>query len=140
MSDRSLTNFFAVFVGGVIGTLARFGVDRLMPHETAGSLSVATVVVNVVGSFTLGLLVGGLWGRPGVPAWVKAGVGPGILGSFTTFSAIAVNIVAGATEGRWVDALLALSLSLVLGLAAAWLGLVVGARSGRAARESAGTT
>lgn len=119
----------AVFIGGVIGTLARFGLDLWWPHDTLGSLSVSTVFVNVVGSFALGFLVGGLWKRPGVPEWLKAGVGPGILGSFTTMSGVTLNLIAGAGEGKWSDALIALSVSLVAGLAAAWLGLQLGART-----------
>ena len=130
MSDRSVTSFVAVFIGGLVGTLARFGVDLAFPHETMSSLSISTVIVNVVGSFALGVVVGGVWIRPGVPTWVKAGVGPGLLGSFTTLSAIALNVVAGANDGRWVDALLAIALSLVLGLASAWLGLKLGLRIG----------
>jgi fluoride exporter len=122
----------AVFVGGIIGTLARFGLDVSWPHETLGSLSVSTALVNVVGSFVLGCLVGGIWRRPAVPEWVKAGVGPGILGSFTTMSGIVLNLIAGAGEGKWADALIALSVSLVAGLAAAWLGLKLGARTSSA--------
>lgn len=128
MSDRSVTSFFAVLVGGIVGALARFGIDLALPHDSPGSLSVPTVIVNVIGAFALGVLVAGVWVRPGVPSWVKAGVGPGLLGSFTTLSAIALNVVAGTDEGKWVDALLAISLSLVLGLASAWLGLKLGLR------------
>lgn len=131
MTPTTVLNVVAVFVGGVVGTLARVGIDALFPHETLGSLAISTAVINVVGTFLLGALVGGVWSRPGVPGWAKAGIGAGILGSFTTFSAIALNDVAGFTEGRWVDALLALGLSLVLGLSAAWLGLRVGERVGR---------
>jgi fluoride ion exporter CrcB/FEX len=47
-------------------------------------------------------------------------------------SGIALNLIAGAGEGKWVDALLALSVSLVAGLAAAWLGLTLGARTSSA--------
>jgi CrcB protein len=132
VGERSMSAVLAVFVGGIIGTLARFGLDLWWPHETLGSLSVSTAFVNVVGSFALGFLVGGMWKRPGVPEWVKAGVGPGVLGSFTTMSGIALNLIAGAGEGKWVDALLALSVSLVAGLAAAWLGLTLGARTSSA--------
>ncbi len=131
MTPTTVLNVVAVFVGGVVGTLARVGVDVLLPHQTLGTLAVSTAVVNVVGAFVLGALVGGVWSRPRVPGWAKAGIGAGILGSFTTFSAIALNDVAGVTEGRWVDALLALGLSLVLGLVAAFLGLRVGERVGR---------
>ena len=136
MGDRSVTSLLAVFVGGTLGTLARFGIDRALPHSTPGSLSVATVIVNVLGAFVLGVLVSGVWVRPAVPGWVKVAIGPGFLGSFTTLSAIALNFVAGVDEGKWVDSLLALSASLVFGLTAAWLGLKVGARAAATAGTS----
>jgi CrcB protein len=121
-------SLLAVAVGGVLGTAARWGVDVLLPHVTPGSLAVSTVVVNVVGSFVLGLLVASLWTRARVPMWLKAGVGTGILGSFTTFSAVALNVVASAVEANVLATIGALVLSTVLGLLAAWGGLALGAR------------
>lgn len=116
----------AVAIGGVIGTGARLGVDLLIPHDPPGSLAWSTVVVNVLGSFVLGLLVATLWKRPTFPPWARAGLGAGLLGSFTTFSAMAVNSVAGAMELNLITAIGAPVTSLILGLAAAWAGLVVG--------------
>lgn len=117
---------FAVFCGGLVGTLLRVLVDLALPHGSPGSLSIATIVVNVVGSFALGVLSGHLWRRPSTPEWLRIAVGPGLLGSFTTFSAITLNVVAGVAESRMLDATLALVLSLGLGIAAAWTGLRVG--------------
>lgn len=121
-------SLLAVAVGGVIGTGARWGVDTLLPNATPGTLGISTAVVNVIGSFVLGLLVAAVWPRPRVPFWLKAGVGTGVLGSFTTFSAISLNVVAGAVEANILATLSALLLSTVLGLLAAWGGLVLGAR------------
>jgi CrcB protein len=121
-------SLLAVAVGGVIGTGARWGVDTLLPNATPGTLGISTAVVNVIGSFVLGLLVAAVWPRPRVPFWLKAGVGMGVLGSFTTFSAISLNVVAGAVEANILATLSALLLSTVLGLLAAWGGLVLGAR------------
>ena len=121
-------SLLAVAIGGVIGTGARWGVDTLLPNATPGTLGISTAVVNVIGSFVLGLLVAAVWPRPRVPFWLKAGVGTGVLGSFTTFSAISLNVVAGAVEANILATLSALLLSTVLGLLAAWGGLVLGAR------------
>jgi CrcB protein len=85
-------------------------------------------VVNVVGSFVLGLLVATLWWRSGVPLWLKAGVGTGFLGSFTTFSAITVNAIAGALEANLLTVVGAVLLSTVFGLLAAWGGLALGTK------------
>ena len=121
----------SVFVGGLVGTALRVGLDVLLPNSAGeplagASISWSTVVVNIVGSLVLGYLVARLWRLPSTSAWLKLGLGTGLLGSFTTFSAIAVNVVDAISLGNIGVALAALSLSLVAGIAAAWLGLVLG--------------
>lgn len=121
-------SLLAVALGGVIGTGARWGIDSLLPLATPGTLAVSTAVVNVTGSFVLGLLVASLWPRPWLPSWLKAGLGTGVLGSFTTFSAVSLSVVASTVEANILATLGALVLSVALGLLAAWGGLVLGAR------------
>mgnify|MGYP000676859858 FL=1 len=118
----------AVFAGGLLGTFLRLVVDLALPHSTPGEISVSTIVVNTVGSFVLGLLVAHFWLKPATPEWVKLAVGPGLLGSFTTFSAIALNVVGAVDEARPMDGVLALGGSLLFGLVAAWAGLRLGGR------------
>ncbi|HEU4806754.1 MAG TPA: CrcB family protein [Homoserinimonas sp.] len=117
----------AVLLGGMLGTGIRLAVDVLMPHGSA-EVPVGTLLVNTVGSFTLGLLISTLWGRPGVPYWLKAGAGAGLLGAFTTFSAIMVSLVAQAASGQWMLASGYLIASVALGLLAAGVGLRLGRR------------
>jgi len=129
----------AVFVGGLIGTSLRLLIDLALAHDLA-EFALGTLLVNTLGAFALGLLVAALW--PRVPGWVRAGLGPGILGSFTTFSALAVSVVALGQAGDLVGAVLTVVLSLGLGMLAAWAGLTLGARlglsggGGRKTRES----
>ena len=59
---------------------------------------------------------------------MKAGLGPGLLGSFTTFSAVAVSLVSLTATASGMTALAYLGLTLVFGLGAAWLGLSLGGR------------
>lgn len=113
----------AVLLGGAVGTALRLGIDGLIPDPWA------TLGINLLGAFTLGLLVGRLWSR--AASWLKAGLGAGLLGSFTTFSALAVALVGDAARGHWLDAALYLAASVALGLLAAWLGLRLG-RPGQA--------
>ena len=115
-------------VGGMLGTGLRFAIDGALPHSQ-DSFPVATLAVNTTGSLLLGLIVGWLW--PRASAWLRAGLGTGFLGSFTTFSAIAVSVVALSTAGEWATAGLYLTLTLVLGLIAAWGGLTLGRQLGR---------
>lgn len=113
----------AVIVGGVVGTGLRLAVDAALPHGDT-DFPLSTLVVNSVGAFVLAVLVSRVWAT--APSWIKAGLGVGLLGSFTTFSAFAVSIVSLTEAGDGMTALGYLALTLVLGLAAAWLGLALG--------------
>lgn len=114
-----------MLVGGILGTGLRLLVDLLLPHDGAG-FPLSTLLVNVVGSFALGLLVSLVW--PRVPTWLKAGLGAGLIGSFTTFSAVMVSLVDEGARGLWALAAGYLALSIVLGLSAAALGVRLGLR------------
>lgn len=118
-----MRDILAVLVGGVVGTSLRLGIDAALPHGDAG-FPLSTLIVNCVGAFALGVLVSRLWGR--ASGWLKAGLGPGLLGSFTTFSAVAVSLVSLGAAGEWMPALAYLALTLVLGFGAAALGLGLG--------------
>ena len=115
----------AVLVGGTIGTGLRLAIDAALPHGDT-DFPLPTLAINVVGAFLLGALVARIWAS--APSWLKAGLGAGLLGSFTTFSALAVSLVSLSAAGEWGAALGYLALSVVLGLGAAWLGLSVGGR------------
>jgi CrcB protein len=113
----------AVLVGGLVGTALRLGVDALLPHGDDG-FPWSTLAVNTVGAFVLGVLVARVW--RGAASWLRAGLGAGVLGSFTTFSAVAVSFVSLGHAGQWMLAAAWLVATLVLGLAAAWLGIRLG--------------
>lgn len=110
----------AVLLGGAAGTALRLLADVLVPAP-AGGIPYSTLAVNVLGSFLLGAAVARLW--PGMPPWARAGLGTGLLGSFTTFSAVALVVDELARDGSIVVALAYLAASLVGGLVAALLGL-----------------
>ena len=110
----------AVLVGGAIGTGLRLSIDTMFPHDDT-AFGVATLTLNTVGAFLLAVVVARVWAR--ASSWVRAGLGAGVLGSFTTFSAVAVALVSLGAAGEWMLALLYLVATLVLGLAAAALGL-----------------
>ncbi|MCA1943430.1 MAG: CrcB family protein [Yonghaparkia sp.] len=123
----SALELVAVLVGGLLGTTLRLLIDLALAHDL-DEFALSTLLVNTLGAFALGLLVAALW--PRVPGWVRAGLGPGILGSFTTFSALAVSVVALGQAGDLVGAVLTVVLSIGLGMLAAWSGLTLGARLG----------
>ena len=81
-----------VALGGVIGSLGRYAVGVALPHRP-GAFPWATLVVNVTGAFAMGLLVAYLVDRPGAHRLARPFVGVGVLGGWTTFSALAVDVV-----------------------------------------------
>ena len=121
----ALPSLLAVFVGGIVGTFARLLLDTVLPHSDT-DFPTSTLLINVVGSAVLGFLVARVW--PTAAPWLRAGLGTGVLGSFTTFSAVVVALVTLVEDGRMTHAALYLGLSLVLGFAAALGGLRLGRR------------
>ncbi len=120
MTPRSL---LLVAAGGALGTLARYGLD-----EATGSTTTwpwATFIVNIVGSFALGVLAARV-AEPSDPRRLL--LGTGLLGGFTTYSAFAVQTEALLRNGEVAVGLLYPAASVLLGLAAAITGLVIGRR------------
>ncbi len=119
----------AVFVGGAVGTSIRLLIDATLVH-TDSQFPLSTLLINVVGSFALAILIARVW--PVVPQWVRAALGPGLLGGFTTFSAVMASMVTLAANGDIVLALVYIVLSLVLGFGAAAFGFWIGRRKNAA--------
>jgi len=117
--------YLAVFVGGLVGTGLRLAIDTALPHA-ADAFPTSTLVVNLSGTFALGWLAGGLWTRPSVPSWLRAGIGSGVIGSFTTLSAVMGSLVLLDRGGQTGLAALYLGMSLAGGLALAGAGLKLG--------------
>lgn len=128
MRGPSPGSVLAVGGGGVVGTLLRYGAG-----EVAGSTGAATLAVNLLGAFALGCLLG--WARaretPGaqVPRFrvTQTFFGTGMLGGFTTYSALALEVV---ELPLWQGAGYGL-LTVIVGVILATAGVVLGRRVAR---------
>jgi CrcB protein len=114
-----------VAFAGALGALARFSVHTVVQSRTASKFPYGTVVVNLTGSFVLGLLVG-LVTYQGLDADVRTIVGTGFIGAYTTFSSFSYETLGLADEGAHVDALVNALGSVVLGLLTATAGFALG--------------
>lgn len=121
-----MLDLVAVFAGGVIGTALRLGIDAAIPHSS-DEFPVSTLVINILGTAALGFLVARVWPL-GIPSWLKLGLGAGVLGTFTTFSAVSLAVVSLTTAGNGMLAVGYLTASLALGFGAAATGLGLGRR------------
>lgn len=119
-----------VAAGGAVGTTARWALTEAV-GTSAGGWPTATFVANVLGSFLLGALLEGLLRRgPESPRGrlVRLGAGTGVLGGFTTFSSLALEMERLLADGHVGTGLVYGVASVVLGLVACLLGVVLAAR------------
>ena len=119
MPPSFLASSLYVALGGAAGAWLRFAAGRAIGPA---QFPYATLLVNLFGSFAMGLLAGWLarQGQSGEP-W-RTLLGVGVLGGFTTFSAFSLDVVSLAQRGALANAALYIFLSLAGGI----LGLLAG--------------
>ncbi len=114
-----------VALAGAVGSILRYLVDHAVQRRAGSDLPLGTLVVNLSGSFALGVLVGAA-GHLGLgTAWVAV-LGTGLIGAYTTFSTFTFDTVRLLENGEWASVLTNLGVSLVAGVAVAGLGLGLG--------------
>ena len=108
--------------GGALGAMSRHFLSVQIEHWVGSNTPWATFVVNVIGSFFLGVLyeAGTLTWQPTVE--VKAFLTVGLLGAFTTFSTFSMDVVILVERGAWFAA----GAYVIGSVATAVLGLVAG--------------
>lgn len=111
-----------IAVGSAIGGVSRYLVGGLSQRMAGGTFPAGTLLINVTGSFLLGLIL-----RYGVETTtltpeVRAFLTVGFCGGYTTFSTFSYETVALAEDGQWTRAALYVALSVGLSLIATFLG------------------
>ena len=121
--------YLLVALGGALGSVARYAVSLGAARWLGAGFPWGTLIVNVAGSFAIGLLAALVTadGRPALGSDARALVMVGILGGFTTFSSFSLETLTLARAGELGAAAANASLSLVLCLGAVWLGFATAA-------------
>lgn len=115
--------FVLLLVAGSLGAGSRYVVDTLVQRVWMRTFPLGILLVNVTGSFLLGLLTGAALALDDSLVTV---VGVGFLGAYTTFSTVSVETMLFAERGRWRLALGNVVGTLLAGVTAAGAGLVLG--------------
>ncbi|MGJ0119003.1 fluoride efflux transporter CrcB [Williamsia sp. MIQD14] len=111
-----------VILAGALGAVARFAVDGELRHRFGWSTPWQTTIINVTGSFALGVLAA-LVTDAGVDADWQAVIGTGFCGGYTTFSTASVETVSLLRAGRTGAGIGYAAVSLIVSLAACAAGL-----------------
>jgi len=122
----TLMPYLLVGLGGFIGANARFVVARLVGTLFETRFPLGTFVINISGSFLLGVL-GTVVTQKVMPSSesMRLALGVGFLGAYTTFSTFEFETHALLEDGSWLTATTNIFASLFVGLVAVRAGIVL---------------
>ena len=116
----------AVAVGGALGALGRYGLDRVIERRTESVFPWSTFTINLSGCLVIGAIVAALVDRHHTPAWLRIGLTMGVVGGYTTFSTYAQETLDLLDEGHGGIALVYALGSVCLGVLAVYVGMRLG--------------
>jgi CrcB protein len=115
-----------IAIGGAAGAVSRYALDTWVIARVGQAFPLGTMIINVSGSFALGLLAALAVERTGVAVEWRAALGVGFLGAYTTFSTWMLQTWSLVEQGAWVGVAINLAGSVLFGLVAVVAGLAVG--------------
>lgn len=120
-----MKDFFAISIAAILGANLRYILSRLAVREFGPIFPYGTLIINILGSFIVGLFV--IWTTERVlidPRW-RLLVVVGFCGSFTTFSSYAFETVSFFEQGQWALVLANIFANNLLCLGGALAGMAV---------------
>jgi fluoride exporter len=117
--------YVAIAIGGTLGCWARFAQTNLVQAVYGRDFPFATMSINVIGSFLMGLLFIETLERLTLPPAIRTGVLTGVLGGYTTFSTFEMETLLLAESGELLKAALYVVLSVGLGFLGAFGGTYI---------------
>lgn len=116
-----------VAAGGAVGSVMRLYMTGLIaPLSLSSGFPFGTMTVNIIGSLLMGILTG-MMARFSEDGYGSSALymffGTGVLGGFTTFSAFSFDAVRLVNSGQWLTAMIYVSVSVILSIAALLLGM-----------------
>lgn len=120
-----MENIIIIGLGGFIGAVLRYQVSGWAYQAMGTDFPYGTLVVNIAGSFVLGLFLTLAEGKFMVSPVMRSFIAIGILGAFTTFSTFSFETVQLMQSGSYISAVLNIVLSLALGIPAVMGGILI---------------
>ena len=120
-----MLKYIAVGAGGFLGAIARYTLGVYIGSRYGVRFPLGTFVINVSGSFLIGLILT-LLARTTASAYWRYLVPIGFIGAYTTFSTFEYETLRAIQDGQVMTGLLNVGLSLVIGFIAVWAGASIG--------------
>ena len=119
-----MKKYLYIAAGGMLGAMSRFGFKNVKIWDFHGIFPMHTLLVNITGSFFLLMFLTIAFEILDFDADIRLGIATGFLGAYTTFSTLCKETVSLMMTGEYLTAVVYILASAVLGLAAAYLGLL----------------
>jgi CrcB protein len=113
-----------IAIGSAIGGMSRYLVGGAFQRLTGGTFPVGTLLVNVTGSFLLGVILRYGVETPSLTPELRAFLTVGFCGGYTTFSTFSYETAALMEDGEWTRAASYVALSVFVSLLATFLGFI----------------
>ena len=117
--------YFIIFLGAGIGGALRHGVNVGAARMLGYGFPFGTLIVNVAGSFAMGLLAGYFAYRTGINQHLRLFVTTGVLGGFTTFSAFSLDSALLIERHAYAQVAIYVLVSVLVSLVAVFAGLAL---------------
>jgi CrcB protein len=124
IANKGQRMIFYVAVGSAAGGVARYLLSSFVQQRVGAGFPLGTLLVNVTGSFLLGLFWRYALGSQTITPEVRLLLTTGFCGGYTTFSTFSYETVVLLEDGEWPRAATYVILSVVLSLAGVWLGFL----------------
>src|ERR1700689_3826004 len=118
--------YLMVAIGGALGSVLRFWLGSYIGGRLGNRFPYGTFAVNMTGSFLIGVVLTVLAGKTQWSLNWRYLIPIGFIGGYTTFSAFEYETFRLFQDGQMVSAMLNVALSVVIGFAGVWLGVVAG--------------
>jgi CrcB protein len=125
MEKQLMRKYIYIGLGGILGTYLRYYIRNIQIYNYHGNVPINTLAINVSGSFLLALILTIAFEIWEINANLRLGITTGFLGAFTTFSTLCKETVVLFKEGDYFSSISYITLSTMLGLAAAYFGVIL---------------
>jgi fluoride exporter len=119
-------NYVAISIGAILGANARFILGGWVADRLGAAFPYGTLLINLTGSFLLGLVLAVVADRPDAPIWLRTGLAVGLIGSYTTFSTFGAETYGLLNTGSILAAGVNILASVAGSLVAVYLGMQLG--------------
>ena len=126
----TLRKYIFVGGGGFIGAILRYSIEQIQIYNYQEKVPLNTLFINISGAFLLALILTAAFEVWEMDADIRLGITTGLLGAYTTFSTLCKETVGLMQSGDYYSAISYITVSTMLGLGAAYFGVVLSRKIG----------